>query len=530
MEMTFSCDPDKIPFACNQTDHGGGAAHAMGSRRVASTYGVRIARSGARCNLTLNRGLPGDMPAPPSGGISAADYLAAHSGVATVFRTEERSLTDHADRMFESTAAIMGTGREAHRQMLRRILTPDRIAQMRRMYQIAQRATEAALQHMTPPAPASAVAAIHDTQLNDFSVLLGPPPPPGSSPEARATYDTAWSDFEESCGGDDHIGYANGYNSRIPGPPVVHSIVICPATILDGVRGNPRAMVSLMGHELGHSIDPANFALEVRSRVLQDPGYRQNCQLPQAVANSEDYRFLNEREHGYAECVYRNSDMGPQPSIDSCSDHTVGPQCRPAGVQARPAPRRALSELLRIAMRNESPPASCQWKDFLTVEEGGTGLLVHSFAHSVNTMIPALQARFGAMQLSDDDRAQISTLMGQLQASPQSEQINELFADMISSRAMPYAIHDPEYMAPLSLSSLGPDEKSAEILTTAAQWCNMPYVPNDEHPHSSFRVSIFASSPDLRRALGCSANVPAGLCGNGHPLPAASCSLDRPAH
>jgi hypothetical protein len=92
--------------------------------------------------------------------------------------------------------------------------------------------------------------------------------------------------------------------------------------------------------------------------------------------------------------------------------------------------------------------------------------------------------------------------------------VREGYADFIASRALPRAL---EAYTP-ALSAMDPAEKMAEILTTMPFYCQSDGW-NDTHPGGDTRAGIFASSPEIRGALGC---VPA-IATTTEDLPTAHC-------
>jgi hypothetical protein len=83
-------------------------------------------------------------------------------------------------------------------------------------------------------------------------------------------------------------------------------------------------------------------------------------------------------------------------------------------------------------------------------------------------------------------------------ANAEISTVAEAFSDLIASRALPRAL---ELIEP-RLGTMAQPERAAEILTTMPFYCEGSGW-GDTHPGGAARAGIFASSPELRAAIGC---------------------------
>ncbi len=438
--------------------------------------------SGGRCQVTfaddtISGALGGepDLPAPAAGQDQAA-YLAGIADPATRERARARLQTIglQDDQAFSISADLLDAGSTRFRLAARSAYNPSRLALLGRHFSAAKEGMLETLRGMSPAPPQAVLDRIVNTNLPDYSAFFAPSP--------TAAQRTFMSKVEASCrdAGETASGHHNMLNHSHPHPHSGSDIFVCPSALIDMDLGNPRQLVAVLLHELGHSIDTCNLA-RTQTAVTSPSDPPSRCKAAPTPPIPADQRAGVDAFFGRVSTV-----------ADCMRSRRSTPGCAPV---VRSGPQQAIGDY-------GSAVAACypgQYSSCTTQLYGPSGALRSCTADfsSVNRAKLCASARPGLDAARAGPPATTS--------GPQ-DQTQEAFADMLAAEALPRSLARPELTgsppgAP-AYSTYQVNERRAEILTTVSEWCNLG-SGSEEHPGPITRVGIFAQTPSIRDALEC---------------------------
>ncbi len=412
------------------------------------------------------------------------------------------------------------------------------------MTEVAKDAIARHLQSLNPPAPAALISQIRNIYAFDGRAFQHSPPSPSDENWMRLIF--------QSCGGAGMFSIFSGRNMEnafainsewLPRGQNL-AFFVCPAFLLNFDTVNPQAMMPIILHEIAHHFDPC----AIGSRIMNRMDFSR-CELPQ----TEEVQVLNQFfqvQNSFMDCLYDSSDMGSaqagscagqQQSISRRQNH-----CRVAGSQVRRSTSTDAMAEVTDAYLNAIHPS---WPQFHEAQCGARALRATSVQGGLGfwSMCPALQndggnhfnnlMRSGAVVPYIPHRTaaarQIQTMLRRQSARRLREagfyqvvQAREAFADHVASQVLVQALQD-ERLGSVARSSLGQEERAADVITSFAGFCSFQTIPDDAHPHAHFRVSNFAGSASVRTAIGCVPISPPTLGRNPGAFPAAMCSMNR---
>jgi len=404
-------------------------------------------------------------------------------------REELRDRTRRARRRsrsaFRAAGELLGDGSARFRMIAGGLVTEERVAMAEEAFAAARRGVLEWLRSLAPPPPTAVTSAIENTAFADLRAFLRLPScdaERGAGTESAACQADleAIRRIEASCTASGRaLGDLNAVN--LTDPARGSTVSLCPAALLTAEASSPRTLVSVLAHELGHSIDPCSIGmLDPSVRACFGPNVPPVPGLPGEVKSLVGWNERLDGTTGWARCMtvpqpparytgvsYGNQDYSARVLEAMAAD---GPQCLKG---------------------EDSPQLRCLIERNLI-----RGPARHCFMNAGNLIMDAAKCP-GAHRLGMGYGPQLSSDVA-------SSEVRESYSDFIASRALPRALES--YDPPLSV--MGPAERASETLTTMPFYCGSGgFSFEDTHSSGRTRIGVFASSPEIRGAVGCSPAV-----------------------
>lgn len=454
----FRCQKEEFRFPCDMKNVKSEEQESDLFRRfLLSHHGSAQSNSDGSCKLTIARPLVLSKPLS----VSRAPLLRAVETIGDrKFKAELKGEVQQGMDDLGSTFIQLSqdTHTDVFESLSKLAYTPNRLANLEKLFATAKRAVVDSLNALQPPAPAAVLKRVMDIRLLD-------PRKPDDFARIRASCG-GW------LGGGSFEPNASLEDSGDPTKP--NEMLICPGFMLSFDLGSPDEFFPIILHEIGHSLDPAILG----HHLLANSTPTKDCVIPTDTPSQELFGF-HQRVTAFSECV---------------SDASKGQYVRKGS-------RAVFARFMKKFKDTEGLPenikraAGCFENAFLLPSEGGTGLV-----RALNGLPSLIDSPVG-QEIEKYNPALFKEIQAWLWDGPRTlgnglDQEGEAFADWIASISLTKA---------LQLDNLVDDDRRANLLVSLTAACGLRNSGElwDPHPAFVFRMDTLGSAGSIRTVLGC---------------------------
>ncbi len=392
----------------------------------------------------------------------------------------------------EPTAEALRREVDSFSMAMRGAYSPRRLAEAKKLFGIARAAVSSYLREID--APRSIQDTMAQTEFLDVRPFF-------TNPDHRTPEDLLKIlSISGLCrpAGSGPLGIMNAFNTDFEGS---HQVALCPHVILHADFANPRELLLVLTHELGHTIDACslgvlqlNFDPELAGPYCKESVLKTSNFLDATLARRPDEAEMNE----FSNFALRIKGQG---GVAEClGDRFVAanPQQQVRLIQSILAQEDCLAPADRCALRQLQPKGALQYCPIVPYLAQMRARFAPYFSQH-RTFCPGLQTALTELS--------VTAMLGEANGArgiKQQVQVNEAFADYIAAGALPFALKNPALGTAVASAVLS--DRRADFLTLATVAC-FEQRPGDDntgsHPNRDYRISIFSDAPQVRRLMGC---------------------------